>query len=71
MRWSTTAATCPSRARLEFVVDTLGSVEPASIRVLASTRRDFESSAAEAVRRCRFEPARIGNGPVRQLVRQG
>jgi protein TonB len=59
------------RVVLEFVVDTLGSVEPASIRVLESTRRDFEASAAEAVRRCRFEPARIGNGPVRQLVRQG
>jgi TonB family protein len=53
-----------------FVVDTLGTVEPGSLRVLSSTHAAFEAAAREAVLKSRFQPARIRGRPVRQLVQQ-
>lgn len=53
-----------------FVVDTLGTVEPGSWRVLSSTHPAFEAAAREAILRSRFQPARIRGRPVRQLVQQ-
>jgi protein TonB len=53
-----------------FVVDTLGTVEPGSWRVLSSTHPAFEAAAEEAILKSRFQPARIRGRPVRQLVQQ-
>jgi protein TonB len=55
---------------VEFVVDTLGRVEPASVRVLTSSHPAFEESALEAVLASTFRPARAHGAVVRQLVRQ-
>jgi TonB family protein len=58
------------RVALEFVIDTSGKVEPASVKVLESTHVAFEAAAREAVAEAVFHPARLGNHPVRQLTRQ-
>lgn len=54
----------------EFVVDTLGRVEPGSWRVRNKPLALFERAARDAALGTRFEPARVGGRPVRQLVRQ-
>jgi len=58
------------RVTVEFVIDTLGAVEPGSIRVTGSTHKAFEASAREAIAKARFRPARLSAHPVRQLTRQ-
>jgi TonB family protein len=58
------------RVELEFVVDTLGGVEPATVRTLASTRSEFEAVARATILATRFRPAQWHGRPVRQLVRQ-
>jgi TonB family protein len=58
------------RVALEFVIDTTGRVEPASIKVLDSTRPAFEAAARTAVAGGIFRPARLSGRPVRQLTRQ-
>lgn len=65
------AAGIEGRVILEFVVDTLGTVEPLTVRVAEASHPGFERSARESVLGARFTPARIGGGAVRQLVRQG
>jgi TonB family protein len=55
---------------LEFVVDTLGRVEPPSARTLASTHPEFEAAARRAVLVSRFRPARWHGQVVRQMARQ-
>lgn len=64
------AAGIDGRVALEFVIDTAGRVEPASLRVLESTHPAFEAAAREALARASFRPARLGPRPVRQLTRQ-
>jgi periplasmic protein TonB len=59
------------RVVLQFVVDTSGHVEPASINVLESTHEGFEPPAREAVAAAVFHPARLGSRVVRQLTEQG
>ena len=56
--------------RTQFVVDTLGRVEPGSVRVLESTRDLFASAVRDALARARFKPAEAGGHKVRQLVEQ-
>lgn len=58
------------RVELEFVVDTLGRVEPPSVRTLASTHPEFETAARRAVLVSRFRPARWHGQVVRQMARQ-
>lgn len=58
------------RVVLQFIVDTVGSVELRSIRILESTHELFEEPARESVARAVFRPARLGAMPVRQLTRQ-
>lgn len=65
------AAGIEGRVVLEFVVDTLGAVEPSTVRSLESTHGAFEESARRTVLASRFAPARIRGTAVRQLVRQG
>lgn len=58
------------RVAFEFVIDTTGAVEPASIRVLESTHEAFETAARVALTGAIFRPARLSGRPVRQLTRQ-
>ena len=56
--------------RAQFVVDTLGRVEPGSFRALESTHDLFAAAVREALGRARFSPAETGGRKVRQLVEQ-
>lgn len=64
------AAGVEGEVLLEFVVDTLGVVEPGSINVLRATHAGFAESARRWAAGARFSPAAMGRSPVRQLVRQ-
>ena len=55
-------------ARLSFVVDTLGRVEPGTALVLESTHPAFAIAVQATLPRMRFAPARVGGRAVRQLV---
>jgi TonB family protein len=55
-------------ARLTFVVDTLGRVEMATVKVVESSHPAFAASVRSVLPRMRFRAARIGSRPVRQLV---
>lgn len=54
---------------VEFVVDTLGRVEPGSSRVVQSDHDLFTNSVREVMPRLRFMPAEARGHKVRQLVR--
>jgi protein TonB len=58
------------RVVVEFVIDTAGQVEPASLRVLESTHQAFDQAAQTAMLESVFKPARLSGHPVRQLTRQ-
>jgi TonB family protein len=53
---------------VEFVVDTLGAVELASIEVLVSSDPLFTAAVRDALARAKFVPARRGGQRARQLV---
>jgi outer membrane biosynthesis protein TonB len=55
---------------VQFVIDTLGRVEPSSFKVVKSTQRGFEAAARKAITGSLFRPARLSNVPVRQLTLQ-
>jgi hypothetical protein len=55
---------------LAYVVDTLGRVEPSSVRVIEASHRGFAPSAASSVRSCRLTPGRKDGRAVRTLVQQ-
>jgi TonB family protein len=56
--------------RATFVVDTTGSVDTASVRVLESDDPQFTESVLTALGGMRFRPATRGGRAVRQLVEQ-
>ena len=58
------------RVVLEFVVDTTGRVEPGLVRVVSSSRPEFEAEARNAILATQFRPARSQGASVRQLARQ-
>lgn len=58
------------RVAFEFVIDTTGRVQPASIRILESTHDAFAEAARAVVAAAVFRPARMSGHPVRQLTRQ-
>jgi TonB family protein len=64
------AAGIAGRVAFEFVIDTTGHVEPASIRTLESTHEAFEAAARAVVAGATFRPARMSGHVVRQLTRQ-
>jgi TonB family protein len=64
------AAGVEGQVALEFVIDTTGRVEPASIRVLRSSHEAFEAEARRALATAVFRPASFSHRPVRQLTRQ-
>jgi TonB family protein len=55
-------------ARFQFVVDTLGRVELATVREVESTNGAFAMAVRGTLPRMRFTPARVGGRVVRQLV---
>jgi TonB family protein len=57
------------RVTLQFIVDTLGLVEPTSIEVLSTTHEAFAGAAREGILEAHFVPARYGGHTVRQLSR--
>jgi len=64
-------ARVPGRVVIEFVVDTLGSVELPTITVVTASNAAFVNSARTAVARGRFTPAVLSSHLVRQVVRLG
>lgn len=58
------------RVEVQFVIDTLGRVEPSSFKVVKSTQSGFEAAARKAITGSLFQPARLSNVPVRQLTLQ-
>lgn len=59
------------RVVVEFVVDTLGGVEPATINVVTATNSAFADAARLAAERGRFAAAMLKGRRVRQVVRLG
>lgn len=57
----------PGRAVVQFVIDTLGTVEPNSVKVLEESHAAFAEAARTGVLDARFNPARLGLHAVRQL----
>ena len=56
------------RVLLQFVVDTLGRIEPGSIVTIQSTHSLFEAAARRSITTCRYRPGRFSNHPVRVKV---
>ncbi|HJU75501.1 MAG TPA: TonB family protein [Gemmatimonadaceae bacterium] len=54
----------------QFIVDTLGRVEPASVNVHHATHAEFARAVRERLMTLRFVPARARGHVVRQLVEQ-
>jgi len=63
-------AAIEGRAAFEFVIDTTGRIEPASIRIMESTHEAFAAAGRAALTGAVFRPARMSGHPVRQLTRQ-
>ncbi|HEV8599758.1 MAG TPA: energy transducer TonB, partial [Gemmatimonadales bacterium] len=55
---------------LEFIIDTTGHPEPASLRVLERSAPGFDLAALEAIQHSLFRPARVRGKPVRQRTLQ-
>ncbi len=55
---------------LEFVIDTSGRVEEATLKVLQSTNRAFEGPARVVIRQSLYRPGRVRGQAVRVLVSQ-
>lgn len=55
---------------VQFVVDSVGRVEVASLVVLESTHPDFTKAIQDVLPRMKYRPARIGKRAVAQLVEQ-
>ena len=58
------------RVLVEFIIDTTGHLEGASLRVLESSHPGFEAAAGETIRRSVFRPAKVRGEPVRQRTIQ-
>ena len=64
-KWKGAAAT----ATLQFIVDSAGRVDSASVTVLQTSDSAYATVASAAVRKWRFTPARLAGGcPVKQYV---
>jgi TonB family protein len=59
------------RVVIEFVVDTLGTVEKSSITVVTASNSAFAEAARASVTRGKFSPAVFNGRRVRQIVRLG
>lgn len=63
-------ARVPGRVVVEFVVDSTGEVNMATLGVVSSTDPLFTDAVRRAFPAARFKPARVGARPVAQVVRQ-
>ncbi|HXI21480.1 MAG TPA: energy transducer TonB [Gemmatimonadales bacterium] len=63
------AAGVGGRVVVQFIIDTLGLVEPKSLTVLETTHAGFSEAACQGILKARFKPAHLGNRPVRQISR--
>ncbi len=57
------------RVTVEFIVDTLGAIEPGSTRIVSSTESRFDEAVLTALLSASFSPARRSGRLVRQLDR--
>ena len=55
---------------VEFVVDTVGRADTASLKMLKATHPELGQAVRKAIPCMRFRPAAIDGRPVRQLVQQ-
>jgi protein TonB len=55
---------------VQFVIDTTGRADLHSFRAITSPHTLFADAVRDAVARMRFQPARVGERPVRVLVQQ-
>jgi len=55
---------------LEFIIDSTGKIEPASVRVVERSRPGFDTAAMETIEQSSFRPARVRGRPVRQRTLQ-
>jgi TonB family protein len=55
---------------VRYVVDTDGTPDVNSFRIVSTTRREFADAVRQALPHMRFTPARIDERPVKQLVEQ-
>ena len=69
-RPSTNARSACFSAELEFVVDTLGLPETRSARIVRTNNQDYATAVLATLPRWRYEPARLGNVHVRQIVQE-
>lgn len=56
------------RVVVQFIVNTDGRVDPASITVVSSTTPELDAPSRRAAERMRFRPARVNGQPVRVLT---
>ncbi len=64
------AAGLEGRVLLEFIIDTAGHPEPASVRIIERSREGFDAAALETLARSLFRPARVAGRTVRQRTLQ-
>ena len=55
---------------VQFIVDSLGHVDPSSIKILESSHAAFTAAVRDVLPRMKYQPAKIGKHPVAQLVEQ-
>lgn len=60
----------PGQVVVQYVVDTTGHVEPASLKIIKSSHKAFEEPAREALLKAIFKPGHSKGIPVRVLVSQ-
>jgi hypothetical protein len=58
----------PDTTLLRFVVDTIGEIDPCSVRVLRESSRQWTESVVEAILQARFVPARSQGRPIRYVI---
>lgn len=64
------AAHLEGHVDVQFIVDTTGRAEPASIHVIAATHARFADAVRDVLRRSRYRPAEVHGHRVRQVVQQ-
>lgn len=62
------SARVEGRVVLQYIVNTDGRVDPASITTLQSPHRQFDDAARRALATCRYRPGRAESRPVRVMV---
>ncbi len=64
------AAHLEGHVDVQFIVDTTGRAEPASIHVIAATHPLFADAVRDVLRHSRYRPAEVRGHRVRQVVQQ-